>query len=58
MAVARRTRNKTLRPGNLYLAKMNPEREEVNKILKAEIVETKRVFRKYLPKGASRRTVR
>jgi hypothetical protein len=41
------------RPGKRYLAKIKPDKEEVNKILKVEIVEIKKVFRKYLKKGAS-----
>lgn len=34
------------RPGNRYLAKMNPENEEVSKMLAVEIVETNKLFRK------------
>ena len=32
MAVARMIANSTPRPGNLYLAKMNPASEDVNRI--------------------------
>jgi hypothetical protein len=35
-----------LRPGNLYLAKMNPANEDVSKMLPVEMVLTSKLFRK------------
>jgi hypothetical protein len=53
MEVAKITRNRRFRPGNLYLANTNPANEDVSRMLTVETVEIKVLLRKNLANGTA-----
>jgi hypothetical protein len=46
-------KNKRVLPGNWYLAKMNPAKDDVSKILTVEIDDTHKLFKKNRKNGAA-----